>query len=196
MAHQQFAGLVDTGFCAAIGHDAGLELGPEAAEATGAGVARLPGGDDDGAGAGFGHGPGLDQRKAEPRLEGIVQRLVDAGTETEANTVAFVVVAFGRTHQHRRHHAEIMHDGGAALPDVGPPALGVETVERDQAAAGGHHRHGGIGHRVHMEHRQRRQHPLGAVIERDQAADRGVPMAGVEKIFVRQYAAFWPAGGA
>ena len=91
---------------------------------------------DHGACAGFGHGPGLDQRKAEPDLKGIVQRLVDAGAEAEAHAVASVVGALRRAHQHRRHHAEIMHDGGAAFPDVGPPALGMEPIEHDQAAAG------------------------------------------------------------
>ncbi len=194
MAHQKLTGFINAGFRTAIGHDAGLEFVSQAAKTTGAGVAWLAGSDDHGPGARFRHRPGLDQRKAEPRLERIVQRPVDAGAKAETHAVAFVVGAFA--HQHRRHHAEIVHDGGAALLDAGPPAFGVEAVERDQAAAGGHHRHGGIGHRVHVEDRKRRQHPLGALIQRDQAADIGVPMAGIEKIFVRQHAALRPAGSA
>ena len=91
MAHQKFAGLVDAGLCAAIGNDAGLEFASQAAEAACAGVARLGGGDDHGTGAGLGHGPGLDQRKAEPGLERIMQRLVDTGAKTEAHAVALVV---------------------------------------------------------------------------------------------------------
>src|SRR6266568_694289 len=41
VANQQFTGLIDTGFRAAIGNDARLELRSKAAEATRAGVARL-----------------------------------------------------------------------------------------------------------------------------------------------------------
>ena len=42
---------------------------------------------DDGAGAGLGHRPGLDQRKAEARLERLLMAWIDAGAEAEAHAV-------------------------------------------------------------------------------------------------------------
>ena len=48
--------------------------------------------------------------------------------------------------------------GGAAVFDVLPPTAGVETVEGCEAAADGDHGHEGIGHGVHVEDWQGRDH--------------------------------------
>ena len=56
-------------------------------------VARLAVGHDAGGGAGLGHRPGLDQRKAEARLERRVVLAVDAGAEAEAHGVLPVALA-------------------------------------------------------------------------------------------------------
>ena len=60
------------------------------AEACAADVARLAVGDDDGARAGLGHCPGLQQREAEALLEGRMVSWVDAGAEAEAHLVLAV----------------------------------------------------------------------------------------------------------
>ena len=150
----------------------------------------------DRAGAGFRHRPGLEQRKAEARLEGCVQRLLDAGAETEAHRVVGVVGPCRRLHQHRRHHAQVVHHGRARFAHAGPPGAGVKTVEHDQAAAGEHDRERGIRHRVHVHQRQRRQHTFLAQAQRRQAADLRVPAARQQEVAVRQDAALGPPGRA
>ena len=107
-------------------------------------------------GAGLGHRPGLDQRKAEARFEGRVVLAVDAGAEAPAHRVIAVGVTRRRRQQHRRHHAQVVHDRGAALAHALPPALRVEAVELHQAAAGDEHHHRRERHRVHVIERQRR----------------------------------------
>jgi hypothetical protein len=70
--------------------------------------------------------------------------------------------------QHRRHDAQIMQAGRAAVAHARPPAARVEPVEHGQATADRDHRHEGIGHRVHVEDRQRRDHPLAILGQRAQ----------------------------
>src|SRR5439155_5043306 len=74
MADQKLAGFVDVSFMTMVGDDANLDFGARVAEAVGAGMTRLAASDNHRAGAGFRHRPRLDQRKAEARLERVVQR--------------------------------------------------------------------------------------------------------------------------
>ena len=85
VAHQQLAGFARGGLDARVGDDAYLHVVFLGAEAAAADVARLLAGDDDGARAGLGHGPGFQQREAEARLEGRVQLAVHARAEAEAD---------------------------------------------------------------------------------------------------------------
>lgn len=71
----------------------------------------------------------------------------------------------------------------------------MEPVEQDDAAAGQHHRHGRIRHRIDVRHRQRRQQPVLAWAQRAQAADPGVPAAAAQVVVVGQHAALGLAGG-
>ena len=63
--------------------------------------------------------------------------------------------------QHRRHHAEVVHDRGAAFACAAQPALRMKAVELHQAAARNQHHHGRERHRVHVIERQRRDDALG-----------------------------------
>jgi hypothetical protein len=72
----------------------------------------------------------------------------------------------------------------------------VKPVEHGQAAADRHHRHEGIGHGVHVEDRQRRDHPLAILGQRAQPARPGIPAPGHQEIGVGQDAALRLAGGA
>src|ERR1700722_5812204 len=146
VADEQFAGFADCGVRPALGDDARFQLRAGPAEATRTDMARLLGCDDHRAGAGFGHGPGLDQWESETFLERRLQRRIDAGAEAEAYRMIGVLRAFFRSHQHRRHDTEIMNDGRASLADAVPPALWVKAIEHDQAAARRDHGHGRIGH--------------------------------------------------
>ena len=87
-----------------------------AAEAVGADVARFLVGGDDGAGAGFGHRPGFDQREAETLLERRVQLAVDAGAESRNGPCGRGRAPRRVGHQDRRHDAEVVDDGCAVNP--------------------------------------------------------------------------------
>ena len=88
-----------------------------------------------------------------------------------------------------------MHDCGACAHHAVPPGRGVEPVERDQAAPGHHHCHGGTGHRVHVEERQRCEHTVLARTQRAAAAHTGIPAATFEEPGLRHHAAFRQTGG-
>ncbi len=72
----------------------------------------------------------------------------------------------------------------------------MEPVQHDQAAAAQDHRHGRARHRIHMDQRQRRQHPLAFGSQGSDPAECDIPAPGQEKIAVGQDAAFGAAGGA
>ena len=68
-------------------HDAIIHVRRRAADAALPDMARPAGRGGDGAGAGLGHRPGLDQRKAEAALEILLMARIDAGAEAEAHAV-------------------------------------------------------------------------------------------------------------
>src|SRR5262249_6134373 len=86
-ADQQLAGNVGANVRASAVHDAHLDLGRRPAAAVGADMPRLFGVDQNGASAGFGHGPAFDQRDAEPGLEWRVQPAIDARAKRELDAM-------------------------------------------------------------------------------------------------------------
>ena len=166
------------------------------ADAARADMARLAAGGDQRAAAGLGHRPGLDQRKAEARLEGGVVLRVGVRTVAEAHAMRAVVSARLELQQDRGHHAEIVDDRGARVDDVAPPGFGVKAVELHHAAGGEDHRRGRHGERVHVKQRQRRDEPLFAMLQRAKAAFVDVALAHVQEIEVAEQAAFGLPRGA
>ncbi len=178
LSHQQF-GIVG---------NPELEIFLRLSDAARADVARLAARGDHRAAAGLGHGPGLDEREAETRLESGVVPRVGVGAEAEAHAMRALVRAFRKPEQDRRHDAEIVHDRRARLGDLAPPAPGVEALELDDAPGGEDHRHRRGCERVHVEQRQRRDQPLLAFAHRAQAAFVEVAPAHVEEIEVAEQA--------
>ena len=66
----------------------------------------------------------------------------------------------------------------------------MEAVERHHRAALQDHAERRAAERVHVEHRQRREHRFGAVPHRGFAALRDVPVGDAQEIVVREHAAF------
>jgi hypothetical protein len=116
-------------------------------------MARFVAGDHHGAGAGFGHRPGIDHRNAEPVLErGVVAR-IDAGCETEPHMMRPVVRGRFETQQHGWHHAEAVQNCCFGFAHRLPPVPRMEPVEWDDAAAREHHGECRISHRIDVGHR-------------------------------------------
>ena len=86
-----------------------------------------------------------------------------------------------------------MNHGCAALAHRLPPAARVEPVEHDQRSAHGHHRGGRDGHGIHMKGRQRCQHPLTVAAQTDVATRLGIPVTGMQIVFVGQDTALGPS---
>ena len=104
----------DVGAC--VVDDAIVHVRRRAADAALPDMARPARRGGDGARAGLGHRPGLDQRKAEAPLEILLMARIDAGAEAEAHAVRGLRVLLLELQQDRRHHAEIMDHGRAASP--------------------------------------------------------------------------------
>ena len=121
---------------------------------------------------------------------------VDAGADGEAHAVAALQRRRRLAQQHRHHHAQVVHDGGARLVHLRPPARGAEAVGLHLAVAAQHHAVEGQDRRVDVEQRQRVVEAVGAVAEAGQATRAGIPAAGFQLVAVRQHAALGPAGGA
>ena len=143
----------------------------------------------------LGHAPDLDQREAEALLELRMPLRVDAGADGKAHAVAAVQRRRRLAQQHRHHHAQVVHDGGARLVHLGPPARGAEAVGLHLAVAAQHHAVEGEDRRVDVEQRQRVVEPVGAVAEAGQPTGAGIPAAGLQLVAVRQHATLGPAGG-
>ena len=120
---------------------------------------------------------------------------VDAGAEAEAHLV-LRSASPGGAEQHRRHHAEVVHDRGAAFAHALPPGAGMEAVELDDDAAGEDRRHRRERERVHVAERQRRDEALDVGPHRRQLAEAEVPLAGAQEVAVGEAAALGPPGGA
>jgi hypothetical protein len=166
------------------------------ADAPRAHVPRLVAGRDESAAAGLGHRPGLDQRKAEARLEGGVVLRVGVGAVAEADIVCFLMRGLGLAEKDGRHHPKVMNNGGARVGDVPPPVLRMEPVQLHHAARGEDHRGGRYREGVHVEERQRRDGPLLAVPDGAQAALVEIALPDVEEVEVAEQAAFRLASGA
>src|SRR5690606_17661536 len=113
VAYQQFALLIRAHRFACIIDDAHLDIVLFLAEATGSDKAWLAVGNDDGARACFGHGPGLEQGNAETLFESCVQTAVDTGAKAEAHLMISVVRALRCLHQNGGHNSQVVEDGGA-----------------------------------------------------------------------------------
>ncbi|MCY1539262.1 hypothetical protein D9M68_748420 [compost metagenome] len=72
----------------------------------------------------------------------------------------------------------------------------MEAIELHEAAACHQHDHGRERHRVHVVERQRRDHAFGIGADAAHAVERGIPLAGSQKVRVAQDAALGPARGA
>ena len=161
-AHKQFPWRAICNILTGIIHNTGLHLGRGHTKTILAHRTLAAGSRNADTRPGFGHGPGLDKRKPEPRLKRGMQLAVNAGPETETDLVLPVTVIFRPSHQDGRHHPQIMENGGIAVRYGICPPVRMKSVERDKRATGGDHRHHGIGKRIHMKHRQRGQHHLFA----------------------------------
>ncbi len=196
VTHQQFGVFVHTGILARVIHQFHLNLGLLPAETTGANVAGFMVGDDHCAGARFGHGPGFQQRKTKAFFERLMQAAIDAGAKTETHVVLGVLHRGLGLHQYGGHDAQIVNDRGFRFAHRVPPGTGVKAVEHDEAAPCRDHGQGGAGHGIHVYQRQGRQHALFACMQGCHAADRGIPVATVQIVFVGQNAALGAPGGA
>ena len=150
----------------------------------------------DSAGAGLGHGPSLDQRKPESRLE---RRMV-LGLDVGARPVQHAMRAFlghdRQFEQDRRHHAKVMHTSGARGRNILPPCFRMEAVELDYAAARHDHAKRAAGHGVHVKHRQRRKHARSTGHDLYVPAPIHVAPAGTQVILVGEQAPLGLAGRA
>ena len=160
VTHQQLPRRALGRILSRIFDDAQLDARARCAYAARADVTRLAARGDGGAAARFGHRPGFDQRKTEARLESLVVLRIHVGAKAEANAVRPLVRIPGLAEQDRGHHAEVVHDGGAAGRDVGPPCLRMETVELHDATARQDHGCRRDRERVHVEKRERRDQAL------------------------------------
>ncbi len=194
MAHQQFTLLPARQLAAVVAGHHGLEARQRPAEGARVDLTRLVAVGKNA--AGLGHAPDLDQRKTETVLEGLVQLRLNAGTEAKAHAMAFLVLRHRLVEQQRRHHAEIVDDGGARLGHFLPPTVRAETLGQDQAIGGQHGAGGRHRAMVHVEQRQRVVETVLAVFHRQQATEIAIPGAGSQRIEIGQHAALGPAGGA
>ena len=177
--------------------DAVLHEGLRPAEAGPADMPRLVAGDDHRAGAGLGHGPGVDHRDAEPLLERSVVARIDAGREAEPHADArdrpatasrpssivgitprlcMMVASLSRTVCHQ------LRGWNRSSGMMQPPVITMASVEYAIALTCI------IGSGVIS-----RSSPGP---QRAQAADLGVPAAAAQEIVVGQHAALRLAGGA
>jgi len=189
--HQQLSGIGACNRHAIITHDAHIHLWAGFAKAVHATLAGLLIGGNHRASASFCHRPCFHQRNAKTLLKRNVQLGINASAKAEPNGMRFIVRRFRQAHQNGRHHTQIMQAGCTAIAHILPPGSRMETVQNRQTATNRYHNHGRVRHRIHMEDRQRRDHPLAVIRQCTCTTCIGVPMTGFQKIPIGQHAPLW-----
>jgi len=63
-----------------------------------------------------------------------------------------LLLVMGCSQQHGRHHAEVMHNGRTRAAHAIPPRTRMEPIQRNHTTTAQQHRHGRVGHRIHVTH--------------------------------------------